>query len=133
MPESDPNARDVNGGRAARQRLVSSVRVRISRRLAAEADEDRSFWFGLGAMGVIGWSVAVPTVLGIAAGLWLDRHVGGPVSWTLTLLLVGVIAGSATAWRWVMQAQADIDAARAARGRARRDAVEDRTPESDSG
>jgi predicted F0F1-ATPase subunit len=32
-------------------------------------------WFGLGMMGLIGWSVAVPTLLGAALGLWLDsRH-----------------------------------------------------------
>lgn len=133
MPETGARRRDADGGRASRQRLVESVRVRVSRRLAAEAEEDRSFWFGLGAMGVIGWSVAVPTVIGIAAGLWLDRNVGGPVSWTLTLLLGGVIAGSATAWRWVMQAQAEIDAARVARGRTGRDAAEGTAGETDGG
>ena len=40
-------------------------------------------WFGLGMMGLIGWSVVVPTLLGAALGIWLDkRHPGSiPGRW----------------------------------------------------
>ena len=41
-------------------------------------------------MGLIGWSVAVPTVLGAALGLWLDQHYPGTHSWTLALLMAGL-------------------------------------------
>jgi ATP synthase protein I len=43
----------------------------------------RTVWFGLGMMGLIGWSVAIPTLLGAALGLWLDkRHPGAiPGRW----------------------------------------------------
>jgi ATP synthase protein I len=50
---------------------------------------------------VIGWSVAVPTVAGAALGLWIDHHWPGGVSWTLTLLIAGVILGCLNAWHWV--------------------------------
>jgi ATP synthase protein I len=59
-------------------------------------------WFGLGMMGLIGWSVAIPTLLGAALGLWLDerqsRH-----SWTLALLVAGLVLGCFTAWHWVAE------------------------------
>ena len=56
---------------------------------------------GLGTTGIVGWSIAVPTVLGVAAGVWLDRRFGSDVSWTLTMLAVGLLVGCLTAWYWV--------------------------------
>lgn len=58
-------------------------------------------WSGLGMMGVIGWSVVLPTLLGAAAGLWLDKHYPGGRSWTLALLIAGLVLGCFNAWRWV--------------------------------
>ena len=52
--------------------------------------------------GMVGWAVAVPTMLGIAFGLWLDRNWPAErTSWTLTFMLVGVALGCANAWYWV--------------------------------
>ena len=51
--------------------------------------------------GLIGWSVTVPTLIGAALGIWLDSHYPSSLSWTLMLLLIGLIIGCFTAWRWV--------------------------------
>ncbi len=56
---------------------------------------------GLGTFGMVGWSVAVPTLGGIFLGLWLDRVAPQAFSWTVALLVAGVILGAAIAWRWV--------------------------------
>lgn len=58
-------------------------------------------WFGLGMFGLVGWAVAVPTLIGIAVGLWLDRVAPQDFSWTLALLLAGVLLGALNAWLWV--------------------------------
>ena len=58
-------------------------------------------WFALGMLGTIGWSVAVPTLAGALLGLWWDRHHPGPHSWTLALLVAGLVLGCANAWHWV--------------------------------
>ncbi len=58
-------------------------------------------WFGLGMMGLIGWSVVVPTLLGAALGVWLDKHYPGGRSWTLALLVAGLTIGCLNAWFWV--------------------------------
>jgi ATP synthase protein I len=58
-------------------------------------------WFGLGMMGLIGWSVALPTLLGAALGLWLDQRRANEHSWTLALLVAGLLIGCANAWHWV--------------------------------
>jgi ATP synthase protein I len=71
------------------------------RRLRARRERDRGLWFGLGMFGLVGWSVAIPTLAGIALGLWLDRAVPAPFSWTLTMLIVGVAVGCLNAWYWM--------------------------------
>ena len=58
-------------------------------------------WFGLGMMGMVGWSVVVPALLGTLSGVWLDKRYPQTFSWTLTLLIAGLITGSAIAWYWV--------------------------------
>lgn len=61
----------------------------------------KNVWFGLGMMGMVGWSVVVPALLGALAGLWLDKRYPQSFSWTLTLLIAGLITGSVIAWYWV--------------------------------
>ena len=68
----------------------------------------RSVWFGLGMFGLVGWSVAVPALAGIALGAWLDTKWPSRVSWRLTLLLVGVAVGFWNANRW-MHREAEED------------------------
>jgi ATP synthase protein I len=71
------------------------------RKLKARKEGDRSVWFGLGMFGLVGWSVAVPTLIGVAIGIWLDKHWSGSYSWTLMCLILGIVAGCMNAWYWV--------------------------------
>lgn len=65
---------------------------------------------GLGAFGMIGWSVAVPTVGGAFLGMWLDRHLPQAFPWTIALILGGVVLGGFLAWAWVSrEGQDDSD------------------------
>ncbi len=67
-----------------------------------------SVWFGLGMIGMIGWSIVVPSLLGAAIGIWLDRTHPQPFSWTLSLLIAGVLTGSIIAWYWVDKEDKEI-------------------------
>ena len=53
--------------------------------------------------GIIGWSVAVPTLGGAMLGLWWDHRHPGNHSWTLMLLAIGLVVGCANAWHWVTE------------------------------
>src|SRR5690554_3952694 len=57
--------------------LRERIGVREQRKLRARKTRDRTVFHGLGAAGIVGWSVAVPTVIGALAGLWLDRSFPG--------------------------------------------------------
>ncbi len=85
--EPDPSAEDI--GRRAR------------RMKQARDNPGPSPLRGIGAFGIIGWSVAVPTVGGAFVGLWLDRVAPQGFSWTLALMLGGVAVGTLIAWRWI--------------------------------
>jgi len=55
-------------------------------------------WSAIAILGVIGWSVAVPTLAGVAIGLWIDRNWPSRFSWTLMLLVGGLVFGCLSAW-----------------------------------
>lgn len=87
----------------AEARFSRQVREQAARKLKAKRHPERSVWFGLGMSGLIGWSVAIPTLLGAAIGVWVDKHSQSPYSWTLMLLFIGLIVGCLNAWHWVDQ------------------------------
>lgn len=71
-------------------------------------DNTSGVWFGLGMMGLVGWSVIVPTLAGTALGAWLDKHYPRGQSWTLIFLVIGLIAGCFNAWFWIKKQHFDI-------------------------
>ena len=86
----------------------SSDEAREIRRKAERMQQARgrgrgSVWSGLGMFGMVGWAVAVPTVAGVALGLFIDARWPGETSWTLALLLAGVALGCLNAWYWVQK------------------------------
>lgn len=83
------------------EKLVQQVAVKAARKIRARRHSSDGVWFGLGMMGLIGWSISVPTLLGAALGLWLDKYYAEQRSWTLALILAGLTIGCFTAWSWV--------------------------------
>ena len=84
-----------------RTSLSRQVGVKERRKLKAQHGKLRSIWFGLGMLGLVGWSVALPTLIGIALGVWIDNHYPSRYSWTLMMLLIGLLTGCLAAWRWI--------------------------------
>lgn len=91
------------------KRLFSEeIGEKENRKLKALHEKKRSVWAGLGIFGMVGWSIAVPTVLGVALGLWLDKNNSESISWTLTLLVAGLFLGCQMAWQWVAKEDKDM-------------------------
>lgn len=83
------------------KRTTEEIGRKAERKLKARGERHRDVWFGLGMFGLVGWSVAVPTVLGIALGLWFDSRFPSDISWTITFLFIGIVLGCLNAWYWV--------------------------------
>lgn len=87
-------------------RFRNEIGRRVERRRRARQDRERGIWYGLGMMGLVGWTVAIPVLLAVALGVWLDRSMGTGVAWTLSLVVLGFGVGSFVAWRWVRRESA---------------------------
>lgn len=81
--------------------LSRQIGAKAARKLKARRNSTPGVWYGLGMMGLIGWSVAIPTLLGAALGIWLDQRYPGGRSLTLALLVAGLAIGCWNAWHWV--------------------------------
>lgn len=81
--------------------LLEAVSRQQERKLRARRERRPELLRGFGASGMVGWSVAVPTLIGIAVGVWLDGRYGRSFSWTLTLMAAGLVVGCLTALYWV--------------------------------
>ena len=79
-----------------------------ARKLRTKRRGVQGIWLGLGMFGLIGWSVAIPTLLGTLLGAFVDRHYPGVHSWTLTLLIIGLFIGCLNAWHWVAKEEKAI-------------------------
>jgi ATP synthase protein I len=77
------------------------------RRRKARQEQDRTLWFGLGTFGLVGWSVAIPMLVCTAIGIWIDEKTHGQYSWTLMLMLIGLVIGCVNAWCWVNKERKD--------------------------
>ena len=84
------------------------VGEKAARKLKAQRHATKIIWSGLGMMGLIGWSVVIPTLLGAALGVWLDKHYAGSHSWTLMFLAIGLTLGCFNAWHWVAKENREI-------------------------
>ena len=78
--------------------MVRRVQAGQERMLRARATRENAYWRALTLLGVVGWSVTVPTLAGVALGIWIDRVWPSRFSWTLTLLFIGLTIGCLNAW-----------------------------------
>lgn len=77
-------------------------------KLKAQRQKKDSVWQGFSVFGIIGWSVAVPTVLFVLIGVMLDEKYTGRQSYTLSMLGIGLLLGCINAWFWVNRKMQEI-------------------------
>jgi len=82
---------------------LSSKRVadRAERLKRARKEGDRGFWQNLGLIGSVGWMVILPAVGGGLLGRYIDQKTDSPISWALTLVVVGLALGCIAAWQHI--------------------------------
>jgi ATP synthase protein I len=91
----------TRGPRDDDNHLLSSIRLRADREQRSQREGEPSFGGYLAQVGVLGWTIVVPTLLGVFLGRWLDRRLGTGIFWTGPLLIVGLTIGCWGAWRWM--------------------------------
>jgi ATP synthase protein I len=79
--------------------LQNAVRTRRQRRELWQREGERSIAENLAMIGVLGWTVVIPTLIGIFVGRWLDRTFDTGIFWTLSLLVFGLAIGCMLGWK----------------------------------
>ncbi len=95
---SDSNARVRHQGSHLLERAVQQARRRDQ---AAHDLPEPSLGSRLGQIGMLGWTVVIPTLLCLWLGRWLDRRFGTGVFFSAPLLMIGAAVGLWLAWRWM--------------------------------
>ena len=83
--------------------LTEAVRQQRARRERWYNEGEPSMMRFVGQIGVLGWIIVAPTLIGLFIGRWIDRWLGTGIFWSAPLLLVGVVIGCWSAWRWMHQ------------------------------
>lgn len=83
------------------KKFIEKIGTKEVRKVKARRKKERGIWLGLGMIGTVGWSIAVPTLIGVELGIWIDKRWPGRISWTLTFLFAGLMLGSINAYYWV--------------------------------
>jgi ATP synthase protein I len=81
--------------------LLTQVKLRTQRELRWLQDGDVSVARRLSQIGVLGWIIVTPMLLGVFLGRWIDAKFGSGIFWTAPLLFLGMMLGSWSAWKWM--------------------------------
>jgi len=90
-------------------KLSDEVSQKEARKVRARKKSKKGALYGFTMFGLVGWSVAVPTLLGVLIGTWLERKYPGKAAWTLNFLIIGIILGCVNAWFWIHKENQSID------------------------
>ena len=55
----------------------------------------------LSQIGVLGWIIVTPMLIGVFAGRWIDDKFDTGLFWTAPLLMLGAALGCWSAWKWM--------------------------------
>jgi ATP synthase protein I len=91
------------GKKSYNSRLAPKIGKKEARKLRARQEGRNNPVQAVALFGLVGWSVALPTLLSLALGIWIDRTWPGQFSWTLMLLLIGIILGCYNGWRVIQK------------------------------
>jgi ATP synthase protein I len=83
--------------------LADAARRTQQRQQAGERDPEPSLARRFGQIGVLGWIIVGPTLLGVLAGSWLDQRLSSGITLTAAMTMLGAALGLWLALRWMRQ------------------------------
>lgn len=87
------------------QKLVDTIKKDISREKKA-SNEQKTILAQTVYLGTIGIMISLPIVFGAYLGQWLDEKLQGfSVSWTISLIIVGVFVGAVNVFFFVRRGE----------------------------
>lgn len=81
--------------------VVAAARKAAARAQAGERDPEPSLSSRLGQIGILGWAIVTPILLGLIIGHWLDGLAGTKIMFSAAMIMLGAVVGMWSAWRWM--------------------------------
>lgn len=82
-------------------RMTAAARQAAERAESGAETPEPSLGARLGQIGILGWAIVVPTLLGLLLGRWLDSIFGSGVFFSAPFLMIGAGFGLWSAWKWM--------------------------------
>ncbi|TRL42685.1 AtpZ/AtpI family protein [Rhizobium straminoryzae] len=82
-------------------RLIEAAHQAAERKRAGDSNPEPPFSRRLAQIGVLGWAIVVPILLGLLAGHWLDRLLSTGILFSAGLIVAGAAVGLWSAWKWM--------------------------------
>jgi len=90
---------DRSSNETGRKKMDQAIRLRERREETWQREGERSIWQNLSMLGVLGWLIVTPILIGIAIGRWLDNLYGTDVFFSGSLIFLGCVVGGYLAWQ----------------------------------
>ncbi|MCX4157647.1 MULTISPECIES: AtpZ/AtpI family protein [Paraburkholderia] len=99
------SGRDTDEHNQRSEQIAGAARRAAERDLRGREEPEPSLGSRLGQIGILGWAIVLPTLMGLALGHWLDRTFGTGVFFSAPLLMIGAAVGFWSAWKWMHRQQ----------------------------
>ena len=84
-----------------RDRVADAAERAAERMEAGRRTPEPSLASRLGQIGILGWAIVTPVLLGLLVGRFLDHWLHTNITFTAALIMLGAAAGFWSAWRWM--------------------------------
>lgn len=81
--------------------LRDAARDSAERERMLATDPEPSLGRRFGQIGILGWMIVIPVLLGIVIGSWLDRLLNTGITLSAALTMAGAALGLWLAFRWM--------------------------------
>lgn len=81
--------------------MTEAVRQQRERELRWQAEGRFAVVRFVGQIGILGWIIVAPILIGVFVGRWLDHKSGTGIFWSAPLLFLGAVVGFWSAWKWM--------------------------------
>lgn len=87
--------------RHRKDRLAEAARRSEERDRLGRKTPEPSLGARFGQIGILGWAIVTPILLGVFLGRMADRHLDTGIMLTAMAILVGALIGFYSAWKWM--------------------------------
>jgi len=85
------------------------IKAKEKRKVHFKKAKHKNAWYGFGLFGLVGWSITVPALIGLAVGIYIDTEYPSRYLFSLMGFILGLLFGIWIAFYWINREQKEIE------------------------